>query len=560
MDCFGAYFTHAQSCDDVRVQSAAEWTVLVHTLHMPKAVITFMFKVLRNGLLEAPLVLKLINRVWCKGSPRVTGHIAWPGRPRVRIAAFKSHTSICFSVIFGSMHTWYFNYFDCFSILSKLGIWLVLALDCALIWSWVKLCGGGFKVCHWLISSNWFAGLELQTYSVTSNAGLPRYLVFHQQLPDLLRAELLQPDRRQVGIRRRDISRGRSRSHSIWRSASQVPSPGMCQYFFGFNLLWMIFQFLSTTFLMQTLMSTHRSEGALPAMGMGEVEDLPHNNYQMLSTKIHGSLPRVDLGRSGNSLTNNKSIKKRSLRRAQRRLLLYGHTWYRGQLWMQEVLHTRPTVLTPSTVPTPQFQPPEHRPKHRLVVWHWNAGQLSPSRYQELLRYLHHQQVDVAVLSETHWHYTNEWSTPMWHAIHTSAESNHSYDKASGILVLVSKRVCHAHQISWHAVAPGRIIHCRLHLETKPFDLVGVYQYPWNTLLAQRTRRQTMTIWKHLRNVLQAIPQRNTLCILGDFNCSLLKFQGWWDLPRSAVEMVGGLDPNMVIWLILHAFFKIINL
>ena len=77
MDCFGTYFTHAQTCDNVcvqsatqwtasvhtlvthaqtcdnvRVQSATQWIALVHTLHMPKPVITFVFKVLRNGLLR----------------------------------------------------------------------------------------------------------------------------------------------------------------------------------------------------------------------------------------------------------------------------------------------------------------------------------------------------------------------------------------------------------------------------------------------------------------------------------------------------------------------------
>ena len=95
MDCFGTYLTHAQSCDNVHVQSATgrtasvhthaqscenvhvqsatDWAASVHTLHMPKAVIkfvfevygmdcwrtylhmpksviTFVFKVLRNGL------------------------------------------------------------------------------------------------------------------------------------------------------------------------------------------------------------------------------------------------------------------------------------------------------------------------------------------------------------------------------------------------------------------------------------------------------------------------------------------------------------------------------
>ena len=46
------YFTHVQTCDDVRVQSATEWTASVHTLHMSKPVMTFVSKVLRNGLLH----------------------------------------------------------------------------------------------------------------------------------------------------------------------------------------------------------------------------------------------------------------------------------------------------------------------------------------------------------------------------------------------------------------------------------------------------------------------------------------------------------------------------
>ena len=52
MDCFGTCFTHAQTCDNVPVQSATQWTASAHALHMPKPVITFLFKVLRNGLLR----------------------------------------------------------------------------------------------------------------------------------------------------------------------------------------------------------------------------------------------------------------------------------------------------------------------------------------------------------------------------------------------------------------------------------------------------------------------------------------------------------------------------
>ena len=44
--------SHAQTCDNVRVQSSTDWTASVHTVHMSKPVITFVFKVLRNGLLR----------------------------------------------------------------------------------------------------------------------------------------------------------------------------------------------------------------------------------------------------------------------------------------------------------------------------------------------------------------------------------------------------------------------------------------------------------------------------------------------------------------------------
>ncbi len=43
---------HAQTCDYVCVLSATQWTASVHTLHMPKPMITFVFKLLRNALLR----------------------------------------------------------------------------------------------------------------------------------------------------------------------------------------------------------------------------------------------------------------------------------------------------------------------------------------------------------------------------------------------------------------------------------------------------------------------------------------------------------------------------
>ena len=55
---FGTYFTHVQTCDNIRVQSATQWIASVHTLYdMSKPVITFVFKVLRNGLLRYILLM-----------------------------------------------------------------------------------------------------------------------------------------------------------------------------------------------------------------------------------------------------------------------------------------------------------------------------------------------------------------------------------------------------------------------------------------------------------------------------------------------------------------------
>ena len=208
MDCFGTYLTHAQSCDNVRVHSATQWTASVHTLRMPKAVITFMFKVLQDCFGTSSRVLKLINRVrWCKGSPRVTGHIAWPGRPRVRIAAFKCHTLIY-------CHFYWSFWGDVY--LAWCGIYFLL--DChhmvlgESVWRWLQ----SLTLVDLLQLICWCTTILSSRLTVLRpTPGYPRYLVFHQQLPDLLRAELLNPDRRQEGIRGREVARGRSRSHSI---------------------------------------------------------------------------------------------------------------------------------------------------------------------------------------------------------------------------------------------------------------------------------------------------------------------------------------------------------
>ena len=261
----------------------------------------------------------------------------------------------------------------------------------------------------------------------------------------------------------------------------------------------------------------HRSEGSFCAMAGGGVGFSEIQQSPAFSTKVHGGWPLGDPGQD-QGRSSIKSIKKRSLRRAYRRLDTHGFTWYKGTLWQKQiVLPSQPKFQPQLHSPTP-IQPIEHVPKKRLIVYTWNGGALSTWRYHELLQWLTQQRVDIAIISETHWSYTAEWQTSHWNVIHTGHASTKK-DKASGLLILIASKLCRPEQIVWREVEAGRIVHCRLHLQPRPFDIIGVYQHRWSTSIAQKTLRKQ--IWTSLDTLLKTIPNRNSLCVLGDFNCSL---------------------------------------
>ena len=261
----------------------------------------------------------------------------------------------------------------------------------------------------------------------------------------------------------------------------------------------------------------HWSEGSSLAMQGGGVEASMNPSLPIHSTKVHGSWPQGDHGQDqGRSPIT--STKKRSLRRAYRRLDTQGYTWYKGRYWQKQIILPTQSDFVPKSTATPSSQPLEHTPKNRLIVFHWNGGALSSARYNELLQWLHFQRVDIAIISETHWSYTSEWQTPHWNAIH-SGHGPGQKDKASGLLVLVATKLCRPDQIVWREVEAGRLVHCRLHLHPRSFDIIGVYQHTWSTAVVQKTRRKQL--WSSIGKLLKEIPNRNSMCILGDFNCSL---------------------------------------
>ena len=291
-----------------------------------------------------------------------------------------------------------------------------------------------------------------------------------------------------------------------------------------------------------------RSEGSSLTMEVGGVGSF-YLNFNCNPTKLcHGGRSQFDLGRVYGSSTTTQSIKKRSLTRAHRRLQLNGCTWYRGQYWQQVTFPKPPDFiadLTTGSTTNHRCQPSEHLPSNRLVFWHWNSGTLSSTRYQELLRYLHLQKVDVALISETHWKYNIEWSTQHWHAIHTCSDLSCSSEKASGLLLLIAKRCCQAHQLSWRAIAPWQISLAFINFLGIPRCL--------NEIAGNLYGYISETLFRHFH---RGISYVFLVTSIAHFQAST-----GWLVPRTfEPRMVVSLDLNMVTWQPLLAYFKTFNL
>ena len=85
---FTTYFTHVQTSEKVRVQSATQPTTSGHIVHMSKPVIRFVFKVLRNSLLFTTYFTHVQTVQTCENvrvqsatQPTRSGHTAHMSKP-----------------------------------------------------------------------------------------------------------------------------------------------------------------------------------------------------------------------------------------------------------------------------------------------------------------------------------------------------------------------------------------------------------------------------------------------------------------------------------------------
>lgn len=294
------------------------------------------------------------------------------------------------------------------------------------------------------------------------------------------------------------------------------------------SLIWTIGVVLFVLLLMyRDEMQYQWGEGSDPAMGVMEVQhDFPPNHW--IGTKLHGGQPQVCVSTSARPETARKGrnqVVKRSLNRAYRRSQYSGFAWYRGRQYSISdfaAMGCKQTVAShPQTSLTKNLQTDwhkcnaQHSSKKRFSVWQWNCGGISSSRLDEVKAWLVMNHIDLAVLVETRMTFESTWTDPHWHILH-SGDGEH---RGKGIMLLVSKRLCSAGDLSWQVHDSGRLVHLRLNIGTRPLDLVACYQHVFQP--TQRCTAMREKWWNCLEHVLMGIPNRNGLVLLGDFNCSV---------------------------------------
>jgi len=241
----------------------------------------------------------------------------------------------------------------------------------------------------------------------------------------------------------------------------------------------------------------------------------------LLGAKIHGPPPTMGSGpvNHPSTMQNMTAIQKRSFKRAYARSLRDGVAWYRG--------HCMSPADFPAHMPQPRKPCPSRRAgvppspsvpnsrTHRLNIVQFNVGGLSSYKLEEIKQWGLHIKADLIVLLESRWSFTSQWSDPNWHALHSGT----SEDAADGVLVLFNARCIQASQIGSVDLLPGRLVHVRLHYRQRACDLICCYNFMDDRSTKRLNLRQTF--WAALDHCLSSIPNRNSLLIAGDMNCSI---------------------------------------
>ena len=218
------------------------------------------------------------------------------------------------------------------------------------------------------------------------------------------------------------------------------------------------------------------------------------------------------------------AVQKRSFKRACRRAILNGSSHYHGSCMrvedfppalVQKLQAESPLTRCPRTHSTTAPH------KGRLTCLHWNPGGLAKSTLAEIRLWLQRHPVDIVVLTETRWSFSSTWTDKAWMYVHSASDDY----KSGGILIMISRRLACPEQLGHQAIVDGRLVHVRVHFDSRALDILAIYQYVDNrTMISAQKREQ---VWDALNTALHKQPSRNNMICAGDFNCSLDSHPPW---------------------------------
>ena len=277
-----------------------------------------------------------------------------------------------------------------------------------------------------------------------------------------------------------------------------------------------------------------RGEGCRPVMRPTEVA-----LSNVLQHVVDDATKEHDIPSSSFVIERGSTNKKRSLRRAQKRAIEWGYTWYHGRLATPHSLgcqrcHVRHKSPKPEVSSTSVDQWSMTEPRHlrkRCGILTWNASGLSNATLHEVLQWAGPQHIQLVILTETRWQGSRTWQQQGWYCISTSGTPYRS----CGIVACVRSSFCNIDNIGWTALHAGRLLHLRLYLQERALDVLCTYQFAYHaTHVTKGARKQWFSL---LDETLATFPSRNQLVIAGDMNTSL-------DADRRTVGNAGFLNPD----------------
>ena len=236
-------------------------------------------------------------------------------------------------------------------------------------------------------------------------------------------------------------------------------------------------------------------------------------------------------------LSSSKNCAKRSWMRAIRRALVYGKVRYHG-CWFrlkhfskEDILHAQRRQTT-SSRPSPRKAVPTTIPAvRRLNYLSVNLGGLPSSRFDELLAYGFSQQIHVIVVSETRRKSTMFWESSHYKIIQSGEGDGAGKNSYAGLLVAVQGPFL----VSYAEIVPGRLIHVRLSSDrssstSPPLNLIACYnkvlasQGSLDDVAAAAAVEVRSHLWCKLDSVLQSLPRRQGVLLVGDLNCHVQRY------------------------------------